>query len=156
LFNWGISLAQAPVNGTISVEVMKHLEINVNEPNQFFSYNEADPEGLPPTIELSNGNITIGANVNWKFSVITSNNATVLTNKERPSATIDANKFNYVAVGNVTSGTTYQPLGPTCSTPISGSKNLVFKLVWKVNPKFSANYYAGDYTVDINYQLAEQ
>lgn len=157
-FVWGIGFAQSPVTGTISVEVPKHLEIVlVDEPNQFFSYSENDPDGLPGTTEKSNAKVTIAANVNWKFSIVTVNNAMVLTNVSRPGATIDANKFNYAALGaGVTNGTTLQPLGPTCGTPITGSKNLAFQLIWRVNPKFAGNIYAGEYIVDINYLLTEQ
>lgn len=160
-FVWGTGIAQTPTPGTISVLVPKHLEIAlVNEPNQFFTYNEFDPDGTDPTIETSSARVTIEANVNWRFSIVTANSATVLTNQLRPSATINANMFKYAALGLngavLTSGSNYQPLGPTCTTPISGSKSLMFKLNWKVDPKFSENYYAGDYIVGVNYLTVEQ
>jgi hypothetical protein len=163
LFLCNSGFSQVPVEkiGAVTVDVVKHLEITlVDEPNQFFTYNEANPEGLPPTNQNSSAVVTLKANVNWKFSIVTQNNATVLVNKTRSSETINANIFTYAALGTngtiLISGTSYQPLGPTCATPIKGSMNSSFKLYWKVSPKFSGNLYAGDYFVGISYLLAEQ
>jgi len=158
-----VGLAQSPVNlnkpATVAVNVVKHLEIKlVNEPNQFFTYNEFDPVyGIPSTSELANAEVTLETNVDWQFSVVTQNGATVLSNKTKPGYSIPANRFTYAASGNVTTGKTYQPLGPVCTIPIKGGKDTkTFKLYWKVNPKFTENYYAGDYKVDVSYVVSDQ
>ena len=161
LFLWVFSFAQSPpgATGVVSVQVVKHLELTIDEPNLKFVYNEAHPGGHPPTDEYNSSEIRVKTNVNWALSVCTLNGATVLTHTTRPSETIDANQFKYYAMGSgITSGSSLQELGPTCINPIKGNinNNLVFTLYWEVDPSFTENLYAGAYVVGITYKLSEQ
>lgn len=153
MFFWNLGSAQP--NGTISVNVVKHLEIyQILNPDQFFTYNEFNPNGNPRTVESRENQITIRSNVNWKFRIITADGKTELVNSNRTSSTIPANQFSFYVYGDDLNGNLHQ-LGPTCPEPISGSKSLTFSLYWQVIPSFSAHLYAGTYTIPVVYQLSE-
>lgn len=160
MFLWEIGFAQNPTTGTVSVIVPKHLQIDVQSTDIQFTYNEAEGiSGWPPTNSTDWSFVKIDANVNWKLVVAPLNGQTVLTNP-KTSMTIEASQFEYRladVVGIVNSGSSnFHKFYPASTVPITGSKNVNFKLYWRPQPNFSGNLFAGDYKIDLNYVLAEQ
>lgn len=158
-FIWELGLAQTTSSGTISIIVPKHLQINIVDPNIQFTYNEANPNGWPPTNGLDFSMVKIDANVNWKLAICPLNGETVLTNPNT-TMTILASQFEYrleEITGTVSSGGgVFHKFNPLSLIPITGSKNADFKLYWRPNPAISGNLFAGDYTIGISYSLVEQ
>lgn len=156
-FVWGIGLAQNSTIGTVSVQVPKHLQINIQSTDIQFTYNEYN--GWPPTNSTDWSFVKIDANVNWKLAISPLSGQTVLTNPNT-TMTIPASQFEYrisEVVGIVTSGSNnFHKFYPTSAVPITGSKNVNFKLYWQPSPNFTGNLFAGDYKIDLNYVLTEE
>ena len=157
LLLYGSGFAGSPPdgNGTVSVEVVKHLALDVQQPLLEFTYNEFDANGgFPETDHSDKSTIILEANVDWAFGVCTVGGATVLVNQTKTTETIEASRFRYFSSEAI--GSKYQ-LGPSTSYPILGDKDIKsFELYWDVEPDFTENLYAGNYLVGIIYKLVEQ
>lgn len=157
-----IGLAQTPVSnsGSVSVLVVRHLQIDISSTEIQFTYNEADGvNGLPPTNSTDWSFVRIDANVNWKLGIAPLGGQTVLTNPNT-TMTIPASQFEYYLTeihGIVTPGNyTIHKFLPASTPSVTGSLNANFKMYWRPQPNFSGNLFAGDYKIDLNYVLTEQ
>ncbi|WP_372642552.1 hypothetical protein [Ancylomarina sp.] len=144
-------------NGAVTVDVVKHLEINLDEVDVQFTYNEH--ELLPPNNNNDWNGVTIKANVDWKLEVVAVGGADVLTN-DATGTTIPANLLTYyltdvVGVVNTALPTIY-PFSPAAASPPFGSLNATFKMNWQLTDLTPANLYSGDYTIGVNYILTEE
>lgn len=159
LFLWNFGFAQSPVirPGTVSISVPKHLQINVIDPSLQFTYNEYN--GWPPTNSLDWCSVEITSNLKWTLAITPLGGQTELINI-KTSDRISAGLFEFRLEdvnGSITSGSdVFHKFYPVSAIPITGNKDVDFKIYWQPQPGFSGNLFAGDYKIGVSYVLSEQ
>jgi len=146
--------------GAVTVDVVKHLEINLDGVDVMFTYNE---HGITPQSTNSDwNNVVVKANVDWKMDVVAVGGAEVLTHTSRPDETIPASLLTYyltIIEGVVHSdyNTAIYPFVPAATIPPYGSLNAKFKMQWDLvlPTEGYVNLYAGDYKIGVKYILTE-